>query len=404
MKTSARIQTEFCNASELLVGFENELTLGSDGWAQIAPFGDFPGMSVRETEQGRMVKEPAIQRMDREAVAQMVNEYQANTKGVRGFARKRPIYIGHPDGRGVGHKYPHKHPVGVFANIALRADGLYGEPIFTEEGEQLIASGQLRAFSGRWEAELVHEEGGKKVYRPCKFLSAGLTNQPNLPVQLLNEAEMPGDDSTHQNTIMKKTLIALLTKLGVQFANDATDDQLVALEGQALTAIDGLAAHGTKVTELANEKETLTTSLTSKDGEIAGLRSERDTLKTNFVNERNARIESETAAALQSGRITAAELPDWKRRLSLEAQFANELTALKKLEPKVKTASVTINRGDRKVELANAKERGAMLTEIINEIATEKKLNPVTHYNQIVKIAQTRHPALFEAMAQPTIR
>lgn len=402
MKFKTLIQ--FCNDStELLVGFENELTIGGDGWAMIAPFGDFPGMSVRE-HNGKIIKEPAIQRMDREAVAQMVNEYQTNTKGVRGYARKRPIFIGHPDGRGVGHKYPNKQPVGVFANIALRDDGLYGEPIFTEEGESLVASGQLRAFSGRWDAELVNEEGGKKIYRPCKFLSAGLTNQPNLPVQLLNEAEMPGDDSTHQKNTMKKTLIALLTKLGVQFANDATDEQLSALEGPALTAIDGLAAHGTKVTELTNEKETLATSINSKDGEITTLKTERDTLRTSFANERAARISSETAAALQAGRITAAELPDWQRRLGNEAQFANELAALQKLAPKVKTQSVTITRGDRKVELANAKERGSMLAEIVNEIAQEKKLNPVTHYNQIVKIAQQRHPALFEAMASPVIR
>ena len=58
----------------------------------------------------------------------------------------------------------------------------------TDEGEQLIANKQYRALSGRWEAEYVGEENGAKVYRPTKFLSAGLTNQPNLPVQLLNEA------------------------------------------------------------------------------------------------------------------------------------------------------------------------------------------------------------------------
>lgn len=396
---------EFTNEStELLVSFDNEMKLGADGWGMIAPFGDFPGMAVEPQPDGTCKKFKAIQRVDHNAATQMVAEYKANTRGVTGYFKKRPIFHGHPDGiGGIGAKYPDKAPKGVFANVAARADGFYGEPMFTEEGEKLVASGTARGFSGRWESEFVGVENGVRVYRPCKFLSAGLTNQPNLPVQLLNEAETPGDDQNQNTKQMRKSIIALLTKLGVQFANDATDEQLVALEGSAITAIDGLKADATKVVELSNEKETISAEVTKRDGTITALTTERDTLRTNFTNERQARIAREIGLGLSTGRITAAEKADWERRLGNEAQFANELSALEKLAPKVKTGSVTITRGDRKVELTNANERGVALKEIVVEIANERKLDPVKNYNAIIRIAQERHPQLFEAMAGPKI-
>lgn len=399
---------QFCNTSaELLVAFANHLTIGSDGWAQIAPFGDFPGVALKPDGKGGWKKVKAIQRMDAEAVTTMVNEYSAGTRGVSGFLKRRPIFLGHPDAPGsTGAQYADKSPKGVFANVALREDGFFGEPILTEEGEGLIATKKVRALSGRWEAEFVCEENGVPVYRPSKFLSAGLTNQPNLPVQLLNEAELPGDQSnTEKNTMKKETLIALLTGLGVQFSNDADETALAQLlTEKGVPALTALKAHETKVAELVNEKETITATITAKDGEIATLKTERDTLKTSFNNERTARIKAATTSALTSGRITAAELPDWERRLGTEAQFANELAALEKLTPKVKTESVTITRGTSKVEVTNARERGAAVTQICNEIATELKLNPVTQYSRIVKIAEQRHPQLFEAMAGPKVK
>ena len=53
-----------------------------------------------------------------------------------------------------------------------------------------------------------------------------------------------------------------------------------------------------------------------------------------------------------AGKITAAEKPDWERRL--KADFTNEKAALDKLTPKIKTASA-INRGDAKLKLNDKK-------------------------------------------------
>jgi len=158
-------------STETLIAFTNEIAIGEDGWAQIAPFGDFPGLALITDGQGGFKKEKAIQRMDREAITQMVNEYQRTRKGLTRFVTSRPIYLGHPDAPGaMGAKYPDKNPKGVFANVACRADGFFGEPILTEEGEALIASKKVRALSGRWDAEEIGVEDGIKIYRPRRFI------------------------------------------------------------------------------------------------------------------------------------------------------------------------------------------------------------------------------------------
>lgn len=175
--------------AELLISFQNDLSIRDDGWAQIAPFGDFPGMAVIDDGKGGFRTEKVIQRINRASVEAMVAEYANSRRVSSRFLKSPPIYIGHPDSPADGYRYPDKSPKGVFNDLACRADGFYGEPMFTEEGEQLIASRQYRALSGRWDAEFACEENGLKVCTPVRFRSAGLTNEPNLPVQLLNESE-----------------------------------------------------------------------------------------------------------------------------------------------------------------------------------------------------------------------
>jgi phage I-like protein len=348
-----------------LITIINELSIGADGWAQIAPFGDYAGVAMIPDGKGGFSKERAIQRLDKIAVTQMANEYQRSSRGLSGFFKKRPLYEGHPDIPVGGAQYLNKHPVGLFHNLACRDGGLYGEPILTDDGEKLIASKTYRALSGRWAAEFVGQEDGVNIYRPVKFLSAGLTNQPNLPVQLLNEAE-PNPEPSKPN--MTK-LIAWLSRHGITLANDATEEQLEA----ALAQLDPQLPAG-------------------------------DT-RQQFANERKARIDSELSRAVRDGRITEADRPTWQQRLANEAQFTNELAALEALKPVIKTHSLTLGRGDRKVELANARDRRGLVAEVLAEIANELDLDlkKSEHYDRAWTEAQKRHPALFEAMSRPQL-
>jgi hypothetical protein len=390
---------------DLLINITNELAVDDAGWAQIAPMGDFPGMALKPD--GMKVK--AIQRIDSKAIANMVNDFVR--RPVKKFLAGCPIFVGHPDVPGpLGKKYTDKGAKGVFVELAARDDGFYGKPIFTNEGRDLIDTKTFRALSGRWEAQPDGEdENGVPIYRPTRFISAGLTNTPNLPVQLLNEVDP--DKNQNENHMKKETVIALLMGLGVSgitLANDATDEQVT-------EAIKLIGAEAKKTVTLANEKSEADKSVTKLNGEIATLKSEnatlktdkttlaneRDTARTAFANERTARIDKALGAALEGGRITAAEKATWETRLKNEATFANELAELEKLGAKLKTTSVTINRGDRKVEISNAADRKEMVIELVNE----RMKTAGDSYDAAFAFVQKTHPTLFAAMEQaPEVR
>lgn len=180
-------------AKEILIGFANALKLGEDGWAQIAPFGDHPGMALVDDGMGGQKKVPAIQRINASTAGQMVAEFREATRGPKKFLAGRPIYKGHPDVPGMEFRYPDKNPKGVFAALEIRDDGFYGQPVLTPEGTQLVQSGEANRLSGRWSAEPTGEKDamGREIFAPTVLISAGLTNTPNLPVQMMNEAEVP---------------------------------------------------------------------------------------------------------------------------------------------------------------------------------------------------------------------
>lgn len=415
----------FHNTTEMLVSFSNDFALGEDGWAQIAPLGDFPGMAFIDDGQGGFKKERAIQRMDKQAVTNMVNEFTQGRRGIRKFFCSRPIFHGHPDMPGGKLKYPDAEPKGVFANVAARdpvpgrpsSGGFYGEPILTPAGEDLVASKKVRAFSGRWEAEdYLGEEliGGRltKVFRPTRFLSAGLTDRPNLPVEMFNEAEaeQKQTERTEKQNVMNKTVVialfaahGILNSKGAAFANDAGDDEVSA----GITRLgEKLTTETNRATTLTNEKATLANDKAQLEGRVTALTTEkgaveieRNNARTSFANERTARIGELLDGATQAGRITGAERATWETRLKNEATFANEAEALKKLTPTVKTTSVTLTRGDRKVEISNASDRREMVTELVNERMASKKED----YDTAFAAVQKTYPTLFEAMEQPAL-
>ncbi len=165
-------------------------------------------------------------------------------------------------------------------------------------------------------------------------------------------------------------IIAWLSRHGITLANDATEAQVEA----ALAQLDSQLP----CTEDARQQ---------------------------FANERKARIDSELSRAVRDGRITEADRANWQQRLANEAQFTNELAALEALKPVIKTHSFTLGRGDRKIELANARDRRGLVAEVLAEIVNELNLNlkKSEHYDRAWTEAQKRHPALFEAMSRPQL-
>ncbi len=267
-----------------------------------------------------------------------------------------PIYVGHPDVPGMEERWPDKMPVGTIADLEVRDNGLYARPAFSNEGMDLVESRKYRAFSARWFAAPVGEENGAKVYRPDELKIAGLTNHPNLPVELFNEwtagaatgpAGNPAVEAGHtEDTMKREHIIALLTKHGIAFANDATDEQLLAaLDARIVSLANETTTAATRATELGNQ-------LTARDQTIVNLTRERDAARGEFGNERQAHIDSRIELALREGRIALAQRDEWKGKLA--ADFANTVTALAALKPELKTDSATGDLTGRNADMANS--------------------------------------------------
>ena len=119
--TPPDLDAEFANAATETITMLNEMRVGEDGWAQIAPFGDFPGVALVADGKGGFTREKAIQRMDRVAVTQMVNEYNRSRRGLSRFIKSRPLFVGHPDVPGMETRYPDQLPKGAFMSLKRRA-------------------------------------------------------------------------------------------------------------------------------------------------------------------------------------------------------------------------------------------------------------------------------------------
>src|ERR1700722_4139453 len=170
-----------------LVAFTNEIEMDHQGWAQLAPFGDYPGQALVQQSDGSVAKFNAIQRFDRAAARAMVAKFKSPWHRLKRYFTGCHIYLGHPDVPAFANEYPDKAPKGMIVDLEARANGLFCKPVFTHEGSELVESRRLRAFSAYWTAREIGRQDGPdgktlKIYRPDILKSAGLTNNPNLPV------------------------------------------------------------------------------------------------------------------------------------------------------------------------------------------------------------------------------
>ena len=103
---------------------------------------------------------------------QLVDEIAADkmiAKVRRFFARKIPVYIGHPDEHG-----ENAEPLGFVCNLYKAKCGIVAA---IEYNNRFLASNEV--FSGlspRWRMEPLRD--GR--FRPVQLISVGLTNKPNI--------------------------------------------------------------------------------------------------------------------------------------------------------------------------------------------------------------------------------
>lgn len=339
--------------------------VGEDGWAQIAPFGDFPGQMHQIGADGRPDGKPrdAIQRMDRTAAEAMVANFRKPLARVVRFLRGLPIFAGHPDMPGMESMYGDKAQKGVIADLDVRADGLYARPVFNNDGFDLIerTKGQGLGFSARWAAEPAGEENGKLIFRPTELISAGLTLTPNLPVQAINEMNL-------------SELIAALARMGVQLAADADLPTIIAAINAAADA--AATAKAAAETQSANDR----TALATANGRVTAL-------ETELVNERTARAGLLIDNAVREGRIPEAQRT--ARLAEFTANFANAAAALAGVQPSSALPTKPLAH-DAVNRTATVTSRQASAMQAINE-----RMKEGMSYDQAYEAVRKAQPALF---------
>ena len=287
------------------IGLDNQLTLDSDGWALLAPFGEHHKERVITNAAGQIIRERYVQIVDEASVDAVV----ANEKGTNVFQKlkralvKRPIYRDHPDLKlyapeTVAAGNDQLIPLGVNDGCRKTARGLEFRPLLAPEGAVAVENGACKYPSALFllkKTGVVREDGAIEV-RPFALASIGLTANPNISgVDSLANARTntPAAKQTEtQNTDenMKQLLIGWLAANNVVLANDSTD-QVVWEKFLA-----EMATRGTNITSLANDKSTLTGTITSLTGDKAKLTAGA-TLPTDLVTAANRIVSLENAQA-----------------------------------------------------------------------------------------------------------
>ena len=222
-----------------VIALDNTLTLDTDGWALLAPFGEHKKERIADIN-GQMTREKYIQIVDQQSVDAVL----ANEKGTNIFSRiknalvKRPIYRDHPDLKLLAPETVMAGnqklvPLGVNEGCRKTERGLEFRPLLAPSGATAVETEGCKFPSAVFLLKKtgVVRDGGWVEVRPFALASIGLTDRPNISgVDSLANANpntpAARETETTENNQMKQILIGWLAAQNVVLANNA-DDQVV---------------------------------------------------------------------------------------------------------------------------------------------------------------------------------
>lgn len=362
----APLAIALANEGTAVLGLDNEMAVGADGWVRIAPFGDSTKVRRVRTAAGAEETQSFVQRLTPAAAQAMVDDSRRITSKVGRmlrFQRGIPIFRRHPD---LSKHSPETvtlenqgdaYPRGYFSELAVRDDGFWGRVVLGDEGEDVIANEGLKYLSPLWLVRPIGQEGDSKVVEPFKLLSAGLTDRPNIPGgdPLANQKDPA---AVFSNTNMNRQ--QLLAALGLTEA--ATDADITA-------KITTLSSSASQVATLSNEKTTLATAKTTAETALANEQAAHTATRQAFQKERGERIKLIVDGAVAASKITAAERPAIEAALANEATFEAEVAKLATRTPVLPNGSQTQNAGGRRD--ANGTDASQQLIILANEKLAE---------------------------------
>lgn len=341
-----------------------------------------------------------LQVFDRAGAEQMVQTFNSLLDRAADGFKGLPIYVGHPDDPEWAAANPGVPAAAVGRLKAMEAapEGLRLKRALNDDGKRLLSgdAAPYDSYSPNW-GMIPTTHKGRKAFQPVELYSIGLTNRPNIPRTYIGLNEALPAETTPENLPMNKLLIALLAAIGRPIANATAvnDEQLTVAVNEAIAAapailgaVNELATTKTKLGTAEQSLATANTALQTATNESAGLR-------TSLATERSARAETLVVAAINEGRVTLAQKPEWLGKFTAAgADFAAVSADLAKITKAINTKA-TAKVGDRRGAPSSpeVKQRIGAMNEAIEKKMTEARCDRVTAYNTL----REEKPELFAA-------
>ena len=416
-----------------------------NGWALIAKYGDHPHPG--EPGKGR----PVLQRFDRPAAEEIVKAYNSTWSRVKRAVTGLPLFNGHPDVPGLQYLYTDREVKGTWAKLEARDDGLWGQPVLTSNGADVVEGGNDR-LSPYWWCRIIGKlDDGRPIVSPFRLLSVGLVGKGNIPGPSLMNSVIANQNNPPSMNQERQLLIQILAALGTvvtpqvgdtELANAvqtcigtlqektaaeakaapqaaanaalvevlanvklATPEGLTAFIANANAAVQTVATANAAVAEKAGVVTTLTTERDDARIELANAKTaeataaerakaERKAHATRFANAAviSLKVKAADSAALIDRLCNAADLPAFDVITKEVAKVANVLPG----------TSVAMGLGNNRSDSTPTPHRSVKIQELVAKRMKDKTEDYPTAYANVEHDAANTD--LFSGMKQPDIK
>lgn len=335
-------------------------------WTLLVPYGTTDYW--REDAPGKWRKyQQVFERSQAEAM-------EAACNALRGQAgenwRGLPIYAGHPDAN--PERWPDDRRLGGILAVRAGTQGLEVQRAWNDRGLENKAQGYWVYPSPAWNYDQVEAARTGRIV-PNVLISVGMTNQPRIPnvPAWTNSDDGPDDEATNQIDMKHKA--NLLKVLGLP--EEATDDQLDAAMDAHLKNKE--ASDATAKAEAENAKAEIEKA--AKEKADAEKKASDATTAANAEAKRFRDIAAGTLldTAINDGRITASERPEWETKLA--TNFDDGSNALKAKKPALDTKSLNLRPTGANGDLSTPRGRS-----IAFNTAIDKHMNTGLTFEQAI--------------------
>ena len=291
-----------------------------DVWLPLVErYGEYTGVMSDEGNDLHRV----VQIIDKEGAEKIVAKFGAFIKRLAHMFKGVPILEGHPDEERWldGNPSPPSglRAVGRIKAVEAREDSVWAHFFFNRHGVELL-SGEApiyTAFSPRFGVEEVGARpDGTQVVRVNDLFSVGLTDTPNLPGTHFTFNNAGTGETQILNTKMNPEL---LSRLGL--AEGATQEEIEAAMNAALDQRDTLQnAAAAAASNGDGEDDDASAANAGGEGDdddasAANAGGEDDEASKAAANAVKKAAKVVVNSALQAGKITKAEVPQWEAAL-----------------------------------------------------------------------------------------